>query len=516
MQGHTTPHDAPMESFAQAHRGITYEQFDQLVLNELNLFDIPKEDYFERIEAALDRIIRALPAIKRVFARPIIRLRDTQEILPVEMTKIIDSHTLAHASIHTELWGDIVDGEVHPKKLLTVGRTETYVVYENIILTRVVDSVLALLARTKLLLKDVLYDYSDVHFNLLDLTYHSAFFFAIGKLRLEYVRAQKDRSQSYERCVEKIGLIERTLRPKLRTPLYLQCKKRKGALALKKSNAFRLHKDYGQVYKLALWLNGDPQAEGPDVKDTHPSLVETGEEYRVFCSLLSVFAVGHFNFTFPEAQRLDFTCLNASCEYVSWRLKMKAVSFEGINGLLFTFQKDGEYGICTIFGEKKKLTVASLEAFKAQVGANEYCFANASSYGEPDVLYLSLFNVDSFRRIQQMLLRGMIFSDTARDICPFCGRPLHREEEAYDCHFCRGRIEECVCPVTGEAYVTSTIQHFESVLGHSAAQQEKRKFLHDRYVEAQMHFRNITPTTQGGALVCPKCGGVHNPPMGKE
>ncbi len=522
MQGHTIPPtqggqtSRTMGDFAAAHRGITYEQFDTLALQELSLFDIPKEDYFQQIEDALDKIIRALPAIRRIFARPLIRLKDTQEILPVEMTKIIDSHTLAHASIHSELWADIVDGEVHPKRLMTVGRTETYAVYENIILTRTVDRILDLLSHTKLLLKDVLYDYSDVHFNLLDLTYHSAFFFAIGKLRLEYVRAQKDRSRSYERCVEKIGLIERTLRPKLRTSLYAQCKKKKGVLPLKRSNAFRLHKDYSQVYRLAMWLGGDPQNEGADGADALPSLVEAGEEYRVYCALLSVFATGHFNFSAVEGARLDFIALDTAFAYLTWGLRIRAVCCADIHGLLFSFQKDRTYEICMILGEKKKLSGVALETFRTHVGADEYCFANATSYGEPDSLYLSLFNVDSFRRVQQMLLRGMILSDCKRDLCPFCGKPLHRENAAYDCSFCRGRIQDCVCPETGETYVTSSIQHFQSVLGHSAAQQEKRKFLHDRYVEAQMHFRNITPITGGGALICPKCGGVHSDPKDKE
>ena len=83
--------------FAETRPRLTYEELDALTLTELRLFGVPKDAYFARIEEALDRIIRALPAMKRIFAKPIVRLKDVSEIVPAEMARIINSHTLAHA-----------------------------------------------------------------------------------------------------------------------------------------------------------------------------------------------------------------------------------------------------------------------------------------------------------------------------------------------------------------------------------------------------------------------------------
>ena len=64
--------------FAHLHNGISYARFDYAVSNELALFDVPKAPYFFAVEQTLDRMIAALPAIKHVFAKPLIRLVDTQ------------------------------------------------------------------------------------------------------------------------------------------------------------------------------------------------------------------------------------------------------------------------------------------------------------------------------------------------------------------------------------------------------------------------------------------------------
>ena len=80
--------------FAENRPRLTYEELDALTLTELRLFGVPTDSYFARIEEALDRIIRALPAMKRIFAKPIVRLKDVSEVVPAEMARIINSHTL--------------------------------------------------------------------------------------------------------------------------------------------------------------------------------------------------------------------------------------------------------------------------------------------------------------------------------------------------------------------------------------------------------------------------------------
>ena len=135
--------------FAQAHRYITYDRFDRAVLKEIRLFDVPQEPQFRGIEETLDQIIRALPAIRHIFAKPLIRLRDTHELRPIEAVRVIDNRTLAHVAIHSEIWANVTDdGMVVPRKLLTVENAETYAIYENLVFTRVVDSILRAVAHT--------------------------------------------------------------------------------------------------------------------------------------------------------------------------------------------------------------------------------------------------------------------------------------------------------------------------------------------------------------------------------
>ena len=135
---------------------MTYDEFDEFILRDVNLFDIPKDEYFDVIEKILDKIIKALPSLKRIFSRPIVRLKDTQEIVPVENAHIINSETLAHLSLHTELWADVGDEGVVPKKLMTVGRAETYRIYENLVFASVIDGLFKYLRRIEVLLRDVL------------------------------------------------------------------------------------------------------------------------------------------------------------------------------------------------------------------------------------------------------------------------------------------------------------------------------------------------------------------------
>ncbi|MBE6627803.1 MAG: hypothetical protein E7629_02640 [Ruminococcaceae bacterium] len=492
--------------FADNRPRLTYEELDALTLTELRLFGVPKDAYFARIEEALDRIIRALPAMKRIFAKPIVRLKDVSEIVPAEMARIINSHTLAHASNHSALWDDINEDGIKPKKLMTVGRTETYAIYENIIFAHVVDAVLRFLRRTEDLLKDVLYNCRDMQFNLLDRTHHQSFFLALGKLYAGYSSAQDHQYASYFRCIDKISLIDRVLRARLHLPVYAQCKKKGGKLTLKKTSVFRVHKDYRDVYRLAQWIENEI-----DLKELSPSGSErfSRKGYRAYCVLLSIFAAGHFNFQFPKDTPMDLVDFEAACDFRDWSLTVRSACVASTELLILKTQKDLPYTVCLMLAEKKSLSATALAQIREGVCADEYLFANAEEYGEDGVVYLSLFNIDSFRRLQQILLRGMILSDQKREVCPFCGKPLERQGSLLLCGACRAEIKEEICPVTEKPYVTSGIQKYGRPERDTKRASAHEKFLHDRYLEASLHFRNITPIAPNGNFICPQCGKVH-------
>ena len=492
--------------FTETHPRIPYGELDAHMLKELRLFGVPRDEYFKRIEESLDQIIRALPAMKRIFAKPIVRLKDVSEIVPAEMARIINSHTISHASNHSELWDDITEDGVKPKKLMTVGRTETYAIYENIIFARVVDSVLRFLRRTEELLRDVLYNCRDMQFNLLDRTHHQSFFLALGKLYAGYSSARELQYASYFRCVEKIAFIDRALRSRLHLPVYAQCKRTGGKLTLKKTSIFRVHKDYREVYRLARWIE-----EETDLHER--SVASEGEaprrEYRAYCILLSIFAAGHFNFAFSKDQPFDFEHFCAVGNFKDWTMTMEAVGELSHEVLAFRIQKEITHTVCLILAEKKSITAASMQEIRERISADEYLFANAREYGEEDVVYLNLFNSDSFRRLQQLLLRGMILSDRSRKTCPFCGNETERQENTVTCGVCRAEIREETCPNTGRPFVTSGIQSLGRLGGGERREREHEKFLHDRYLEASLHFRNITPLCTNGKPACPHCGEGH-------
>ena len=59
---------------------ISYPDFDALTQTDLNLFALREDIDLEGLEATLDRIVSALPALRHIFSSPIIRLRDSGEI----------------------------------------------------------------------------------------------------------------------------------------------------------------------------------------------------------------------------------------------------------------------------------------------------------------------------------------------------------------------------------------------------------------------------------------------------
>jgi len=174
-------------NFSINNNNITYKQFDEHIINDLSLFNIPSDSYFSAIEKNLNIVLNALPAIKRIFSRPTVYLKDKHEIVPVEAVKVVNNSTLSHVSYHTELWDNIDEDGIKPRKLLTIEKKENYVIYENIIFSRVVKSVLKYLDEILLMIKDLLYDCQDLNFNILDRTHHKLYFLALGKLHIEYV-----------------------------------------------------------------------------------------------------------------------------------------------------------------------------------------------------------------------------------------------------------------------------------------------------------------------------------------
>lgn len=488
------------ESYVLSNPTVSWSGFERSLLNELRLFDVPDGSYLDSVEEMLDVILRALPHFEMIFARPIIRLKDEHRIVPIEAVKIIDKRSLTHLASRCELWEDITEEGIKPRKLMTVENVETYSIYENIVFACAVDSILSYIKQYTMIMKDVLYGCKDIHFNLLDRTHHSLYFLAIGKLYLEYVRSGVS-LERWARCMDKMLHIEKTLCRRLNSPVYRYCKQRNYNIKLKKTNIFRSHKDYKEIYRvMSIFKNDDGKVES-----VGGISCET-ERYKSFCRLMTVFSVGHFNYSIGE---ISLGRLSFDATFYDWRLSVREVVGEGVDAIELITVKDKKYVTAVIFGSKKSIQTAELEKFKLEHPADEYLFCASDVYGDRDTLYLSILDVDSFRRVQQILLRGMIYSDMKRDRCAFCGEECDRTEDGYICRSCQAEISERLCGRTGRRYYASGLVSRYAHPERDRRVEERRRFLHDRYDEAQLHYRNITPINAKGELLCPFCGELH-------
>lgn len=499
---------AQILAYARANNHIGYSEFDAHTQGKVNLFALRENFDFAALEETLDRITKTLPAIKRIFAKPIIRLRDASEIQPVESVHVVNHATVVHASVHSELWDNITEEGVRPKKLLTLKHEDTYSIYENIAFARAIDVILSLISRNIRLLRDMLYANRDMKFNLLERQNHIAYFLAIGKLHIGYVHDYDRYLAEAERCLGKLLFIDRTIRARLNSPVYRKCKRRLDKLPLKKTNIFRNHKDYHRIYLLLKWFADVRIGEAEERADEETPAESEG--YTVYCSLMTLFAAGHFNFTFRQTRPIDFFRLDEECVFKDWKLKIETIVCEGHSALLFTFDKDLLYSIILLPVSDSERGEALLDRFRGAYKANEYLLATPAEDSEH--VYISLFDIESFRRIQQIIFSGMIHADRKREVCPFCGRALTRAEskdEIYECTACRTQILHLTCPEKGSAFTATRIKNYKPVALDSDESTRRDRLLYSRLIEAQMHFRNITAIEEGGEIVCPRCGKVH-------
>jgi hypothetical protein len=368
-----------------------------------------------------------------------------------------------------------------------------------------VDYILSFVKKSVQLLKDIMYSCQSMRFNLLERTNHLMYFLAIGKLHVGYAHAQDKYHQVHQRCLEKLLFIEKTLRPKLNSPVYKFCKKDHSRLTLKKTNVFRLQKDYKQVYSLVKLFG--KRDETLSVKCAEEVLSEAS--YADYCTLLSLFALGHFNFEFDEQQKLNFAALDAKCAFRGWQVRVERVNVDDISGLKFIISKEIDYSVCLLLYQNEKISANKLNAFQEACPCNEYLFAEPFIYGAKDTVYLNLFDIDSFRRIQQFVLRGMVYADEKRDVCPFCGAPLIQGEHGYECEMCKTLICKRICAESGEFYYTTELKDYKPSLRKKLKNDQSPIFFLDKETEAALFFRNITPISPRCKPCCPHCGKLH-------
>ncbi len=492
-----------IERFAEKYNRISYLQLDNYVTQKVNLFALPEHERFNSLEFLLDKIVWALPALKRILSKPITRLKDVESVLPVEAVRVINNSTMSHIAIHTELWGNVDEKGLKPRKLKTLSHEEEYKIYENVATVRLVNSILAFVKKNTAMIKDIMYSCQPMKVNLLERTNHLMYFLAIGKLHVGYAHAQDKYNNIHQRCLEKLNFIDKSLRAKLNAPVYKICKKDHSKLILKKTNVFRLQKDYKQVYAL-LKLFADKDELVTEHMNAQALPVKA---YADYCTLLSLFAIGHFNFEFKESDSLDFQNLKAVCNYKGWKLTIARVSSFDVNGLKFTVKKDQTYTVCLINYTGEKIDENNLAKFKKKHPADEYLNIEPFDLGRADSVYMNLFDISSFRRIQQLIYRAMIYSDAKMDTCAFCGSAMEKTANGAVCPLCKSVVTHNVCNVTGKSYFSTTLKDYKVPLRKT--DEQNANLFTEKENEALLFFRNITPINKRGKPICPHCKKQH-------
>ncbi len=479
--------------FISQRNTLTLAEFERAIINDINLFAIPQDYNFEVLNASLNEIVKVLPNIKNIFSRPITHIKNESEILPVEAVKSISNETVSHISVHSEFWQNIENGSLLPHKLLSQNYIDNYAIYENVIFTRLIDYILLFINQNINFLNNVLYSNRDLHFNLLERENHLSYFLALGKLHTGYVRDNSKYGVICETCLEKLKFINRVLKPYLSKPVYKRCKKVTAKMTLRKTNIFRNDKDYGRIYKLIKYFALKENKISNSLKADVMSVKNEG--YFHYCTLITIFGISHFNFNFSENTIFDFKKLNADATFKEYSLKIETVNENNINALKISVKRNTLYSIVLIPEVSHFENNELFELAKQTFNVNEIHIL--SSFRENnETIFLSPFDIESFRKIQQLVLKAMVYSDSTYDFCPFCGENLKLDGNKYFCKFCRTEIAENTCPETEHSYKSITISNLK--VNHL----EQRK-------DALMHFRNITEISPAADIVCPYCKQIH-------
>ena len=473
------------KAFLSKYNNITYPEFDYYSVTELNLFSSVEDINFQDINDKVLDIERILPAINRIFAKPIIHLIDEEILVPVEAVRLINNKTMNYASNHSEHWANITESGIRPRKLLTNNYRDNYAIYENIVFSRCIDHILNYTRHYTRILSDMIYTNKKLEIDLLERENHISYYLALGKLETGYLRGFSDYIDITLKLLSRLEFINTILTARLKRPVYAKCHKVRGKMKLRRTNILAMHKDYKQIYK---YMKGYYKGN----LEVYEEVIDPSD-YLYFCKFLTIFAIGHFNLSMDKNKKIDFKKFDLDFQFKEYHLNLKDTKIDGHDAMLMTFKEEQEYKIALI---------PSVTPIKVNPPKDVECFVLSPNLDTEDV-FISINNIDSFRRIQQLLLKGLIYSSIVMDTCPFCGNQMEKEDNLYYCSKCRTEIRKEHCDEYNKDYYVTTIRNFR--IKRSKIRNVKDKLLQRRLNEGILHFRNITKMTTDLAFICPYC-----------
>ncbi len=494
-----------IQSFVEKHQNVSYIEFDYYVVHDMTLFSVEPDFDFAKLENSIHLIRKSTPAIKRIFSKPIIVLKDSDDVLPVENARIINQNTLLHLANHSQYVSNLTSSGVKPRKLLTRIYEDDYSIYENVIFCNFIDEILTLIKENRRTLNSLLYASNIMRFNLLEKINHVNYFLALGKLHTGYIRDFSQYFIKSKELLSELTLIKDAINPRLSRPIYLKNVNRSRKLSLKKTNIFLMQKDYHQVFKTYKYLlTNQIITKESNVPKDYDLLIRN---YLLYVQILTIFAVGHFNFEIDPKVKINLVLLNVTFAFKGWKLRIVNANKKNI---VLHFTKDITYKVMIVANTYDPVEVGK---YVKRYSIDEVVVANQfeEDYLERDDVYISMQDVDSFRRIQQIVLKGMIYSDTSRDICPFCGGKLHKEQyhNVYQCNDCMTQIKEMVCGETQKPFFYTDNAHLKKYAINKTDYKHDEYWFYKKQIESAMYFRNITKINHKAEIICPFCNKVH-------
>jgi ribosomal protein L37AE/L43A len=305
--------------------------------------------------------------------------------------------------------------------------------------------------------------------------------------------------------LKELSHISQTINPRLHKPIYRKNIKRNKNLNLKKTNIFLMQKDYRRVYTTYKFLLGNKVKIKEEVVTLDYEHMR--ENFLIYVQLLTIFSVGHFNFEIDPKFKMNLSSLDLSFKYKNWTLD---IFTNNKKETILHFNKDKVYKMILVGNDYDRKT---FNQYKKDYGIDEMVVVDQfeTDYLDRKHVLISIEDIDSFRRIQQIILKGMIYSDTKRDVCPFCGGKLVKDtyQDLYQCDSCMTQIKKEACKETRKSFFYTDIAHLKKHVIRKSDFDHGDTWYYDKQVESLMYYRNITRINEQGDIVCPHCNKVH-------
>lgn len=492
--------------FAKKHPSFAIYKFDYFLAQGLDFFTSNPNIDIPKLKETLRQIELAIPYIKQIFSKPWINLKTNAEVLPVEYVRRTNAQTFSHLSVHPELVEKIEKNQIIPSKLLSQVYADNYGIYENQIFCSLISKILTFTHLKSSLLREILLVKDRANIDFFERNNHSQYLLALGKLHISYIKEYNFNYEEILSICKEMTRLQNILLPRLKKPVYRFTKIPTKELKLKRTNLFYHDKNYSQVFKLySYFIKNKIISNKPLPLQDFSSL---NYNYYCFVELLTLFAIKHFNFT-ETTDTFSFDNLSISFSFKNFQIHLTNQVADQV--LLFDFFKEKKYRIALV--PNLYFTLEDQDYLKNKYEADAIYLSSLEErdYLKESYLFLSANNIDSFRRIQQLLLEGMLYSDTKRDTCPFCGFTLQYKKETreYTCPLCNFVFEEKICPVTKKHYLVSYSSKKEKALG-AGEPSKAEELLFNEHIEETYNFKNITRLTKDLGFVCPFCQKVHS------